>query len=101
MAGKTATLAVVLMFSSVVLCYKPVIIVHGILDHASDLNNLANFIRSAHPGTNVTLIPIFEEVKSFEPLWKQINGYAAKARPVMNQAHDGVHIIGFSQGKGL
>jgi len=80
------------------LCYKPVVIVHGILDHASDLNDLANFIRFAHPGTNVTLVDIFEEMRSFEPMWRQIEGYKAKIRPVMEQAQDGVHIIGFSQG---
>lgn len=80
------------------LCYKPVIIIHGILDHAFDLNDLANFIRTSHPGTNVTLIDIFDEFKSFKPLWEQIEGFTEKARPVMQQASDGVHVIGFSQG---
>ncbi|XP_031554332.1 lysosomal thioesterase PPT2-A-like [Actinia tenebrosa] len=78
--------------------YKPVIIIHGILDHARDLNDLAEFIKAAHPGTNISLINIFEEQRSFVPLWSQINGYRDKIRPIMQQAEDGVHIIGFSQG---
>ena len=79
-------------------CFKPVIIVHGILDHASDMEDLASFITQAHPGTNITLISLFEEVDSFKPLWMQVSAMREKIRPVMQEAKDGVHIIGFSQG---
>lgn len=78
--------------------YKPVIIIHGILDHASDLDDLAGLIKTAHPGTNISLINIFEERESFAPLWEQVSGYQEKVRPIMQQAKDGLHIIGFSQG---
>ena len=81
-----------------VLCYKPVIIIHGILDKAKDMEGLAEFIREAHPGTNVTIIDMFTEVDSFAPLWTQVYGMGAKIRPIMQQAKTGVHIIGFSQG---
>ena len=81
-----------------VLCFKPVIIVHGILDHASDMEDLASFITQAHPGTNITLIKLFEEGESFKPLWMQVSAMTEKMRPVMQQAENGVHIIGFSQG---
>jgi len=79
-------------------CFKPVIIVHGILDHASDMKDLASFITKAHPGTNITLISLFEEVDSFKPMWMQVSAMREKIRPVMQEAKDGVHIIGFSQG---
>ena len=79
-------------------CYKPVIIVHGILDHASDLKDLASFITQAHPGTNITLIKLYEELDSFAPLWTQVSAMTEKIRAVMQYAKDGVHIIGFSQG---
>lgn len=79
-------------------CYKPVIIVHGILDHASDLEDLASFITQAHPGTNITLIKLYEELDSFAPLWTQVSAMTEKIRAVMQYAKDGVHIIGFSQG---
>ena len=79
-------------------CYKPVIILHGILDHASDMEDLASFITQAHPGTNITLIKLYEELESFTPLWKQVPAITERIRPVMQSAKDGVHIIGFSQG---
>lgn len=81
-----------------IFCFKPVIIVHGILDRASDMEDLASFITEAHPGTNITLISLFEEVDSFKPLWMQVSTMREKIRPVMQEAKDGVHIIGFSQG---
>ena len=77
------------------------IIVHGILDHASDMEDLASFITQAHPGTNITLIKLFEELDSFKPMWMQVTAMTEKIRPVMREAKDGVHIIGFSQGNGL
>lgn len=79
-------------------CYKPVIILHGILDRASDMEDLASFITQAHPGTNITLIRLYEELESFTPLWKQVPAITERIRPVMQSAKDGVHIIGFSQG---
>lgn len=81
-----------------IFCFKSVIIVHGILDRASDMEDLASFITEAHPGTNITLISLFEEVDSFKPLWMQVSTMREKIRPVMQEAKDGVHIIGFSQG---
>jgi len=75
-----------------------VIIIHGILDHASDMGDLATFITQAHPGTNITLIKLYEELQSFTPLWKQVPNMTEVVRSVMREAKDGVHIIGFSQG---
>lgn len=93
-------LCIALLFLSLTktFCFKPVIIVHGILDHASDMEDLASLITQAHPGTNITLISLFEEVDSFKPLWMQVPAMREKIRPVMQEAKDGVHIIGFSQG---
>lgn len=90
--------ALLFLFISKSVCFKPVIIVHGILDHASDMKDLASFITQAHPGTNITLIKLFEERDSFKPLWMQVSAMTEKIRPVMQDAKYGVHIIGFSQG---
>jgi len=62
------------------------------------MEDLASFITQAHPGTNITLIKLYEELESFAPLWKQVSAMTEKIRPVMQGAKDGVHIIGFSQG---
>ncbi|KAL9983054.1 hypothetical protein ACROYT_G005178 [Oculina patagonica] len=62
------------------------------------MEDLASFITEAHPGTNITLIKLFEEAESFKPLWMQVSAMTEKIRPVMQEAENGVHIIGFSQG---
>ncbi|CAH3153500.1 unnamed protein product [Pocillopora meandrina] len=90
--------ALLLTFLARSFCFKPVIIVHGILDHASDMKDLASFITQAHPGTNITLIKLFEELDSFKPMWMQVSAISEKVREVMQEAKEGVHIIGFSQG---
>ena len=89
---------VMFLFVSKSFCYKPVIIIHGILDHASDMGDLATFITQAHPGTKITLIKLYEELESFTPLWKQVPNMTEVVRSVMREAKDAVHIIGFSQG---
>ena len=86
------------LFVAEIRCYKPIIIVHGILDQASDMKDLAAFITEAHPGTNVSLIDLFEGVDSLKPLWTQVSDMTERMRPIMQNAKDGVHIIGFSQG---
>lgn len=62
------------------------------------MEGLARFITESHPATNITLIALYEEIESFTPLWTQVYGMREKIRPIMEQAKDGVHIIGFSQG---
>ena len=62
------------------------------------MEDLAGFIRKAHPGTNITLVTFYEEIESFTALWTQVHGVGKEIRPVIQQAKDGVHIIGFSQG---
>lgn len=63
------------------------------------MEDLAGFIRKAHPGTNITIVDMYEEIESLTTaLWTQVHGMGEEIRPVMQQAKDGVHIIGFSQG---
>lgn len=78
--------------------YKPVIIVHGLFDSSGDFINLQRFINESHPGTNVTIIDLFDRCKSLEPMWKQVEGFKAAIYPIMQNAADGVHFICYSQG---
>jgi palmitoyl-protein thioesterase len=82
-----------------VLSYKPVVIIHGILDTAASMNDLKLMIEKAHPSTNVTVIKLYPEVESiFTPMWDQINGVSEVLEEIMAQSKDGIHLIGFSQG---
>ena len=79
--------------------YKPVVMIHGILDNASSLNDLKSMIEKAHPGTNVTLLNLFPEVESIiTPMWKQIDEVSEVLKEIMAQSKDGIHLIGHSQG---
>lgn len=79
--------------------YKPVVIIHGILDTAASLNDLKSMIEKAHTGTNVTVVKLYPEVESiFVPMWDQIDGVSDVLEKIMAQSKDGIHLIGFSQG---
>ncbi|TMS18593.1 40S ribosomal protein S5 [Larimichthys crocea] len=81
-----------------VVAYKPVIIVHGLFDSSGDFINLQRFINESHPGTNVTVIDLFDRSASLEPMWTQVEGFKAAIYPIMQNAADGVHFICYSQG---
>ncbi|KAM4539592.1 lysosomal thioesterase PPT2 [Odontesthes bonariensis] len=78
--------------------YKPVIIVHGLFDSSGDFINLQRFINESHPGTNVTVIDLFDRSASLQPMWKQVEGFKAAIYPIMQNAAGGVHFICYSQG---
>ncbi|XP_026205795.1 lysosomal thioesterase PPT2b isoform X1 [Anabas testudineus] len=81
-----------------VVAYKPVIIVHGLFDSSGDFKNLQRFINESHPGTNVTVIDLFDRSASLQPMWKQVEGFKDAVYPIMQNAADGVHFICYSQG---
>ncbi|KAL6473781.1 hypothetical protein MHYP_G00173420 [Metynnis hypsauchen] len=76
----------------------PVIIVHGLFDSSADFTNLNRFINQSHPGTNVSVIDLFDRSASLQPLWKQVEGFKEAIYPIMQNAADGVHLICYSQG---
>ncbi|XP_030638877.1 lysosomal thioesterase PPT2-like [Chanos chanos] len=78
--------------------YRPVIIVHGILDSPKQLSGLARFIAKSHPGTEVIPVNMFNYLASFKRLWKQVESIKRFVYPIMQKAKDGVHLICFSQG---
>ncbi|KAK5883499.1 hypothetical protein CesoFtcFv8_019824 [Champsocephalus esox] len=78
--------------------YKPVIIVHGLFDSSGDFKDLKRFINESHPGTNVSVIDLFDRSASLQPMWKQVEGFKEAIHPIMQNAEDGVHFICYSQG---
>ncbi|TNN61851.1 Lysosomal thioesterase PPT2-A [Liparis tanakae] len=78
--------------------YKPVVIVHGLFDSSGDFIHLQQFINESHPGTNVTVIDLFDGSSSLQPMWKQVEGFKLAIYPILKNAEDGVHFICYSQG---
>ncbi|XP_053908067.1 lysosomal thioesterase PPT2 isoform X3 [Cuculus canorus] len=78
--------------------YRPVVIIHGLFDSPSDFRHLRAFINESHPGTEVTVLDLFDRGASLRPLWLQVEGFRRALAPIMANAADGVHLLGYSQG---
>ncbi|KAB5565322.1 hypothetical protein PHYPO_G00239980 [Pangasianodon hypophthalmus] len=97
----SSVLVCCLLLCSVCVCvlgYKPVIVIHGLFDTSADFINLKRYINQSHPGTNVSVIDLFDRTASLEPLWKQVEGFKEAIYPIMQNAADGVHLLCYSQG---
>ncbi|XP_062842007.1 lysosomal thioesterase PPT2 [Trichomycterus rosablanca] len=57
-----------------------------------------SLIFQSHPGTNVSVIDLFDRTASLEPLWKQVEGFKEAIYPIMQNAAEGVHLLCYSQG---
>ncbi|XP_059693319.1 lysosomal thioesterase PPT2 [Haemorhous mexicanus] len=55
--------------------FRPVVIVHGLFDSPSDFRHLRQFINESHPGTEVTVLDLFDRGASLRPLWLQVAGF--------------------------
>uniref|UniRef100_A0A8C5N0Z4 palmitoyl-CoA hydrolase n=1 Tax=Leptobrachium leishanense TaxID=445787 RepID=A0A8C5N0Z4_9ANUR len=79
--------------------YKPIIVIHGLFDSSANFKNLLAYINKSHPGTNVTVVDLFDSRQSLDPLWKQVQGFREAIYPIMqNAGSDGVHLLCYSQG---
>ncbi|PIO40144.1 hypothetical protein AB205_0211480 [Aquarana catesbeiana] len=79
--------------------YKPVIMVHGLFDSSASFKQLVEFINESHPGTNISVIDLFDHKASLQPLWKQVMGFREAIYPIMqNAGSEGVHLLCYSQG---
>ncbi|XP_003383295.1 PREDICTED: lysosomal thioesterase PPT2-A-like [Amphimedon queenslandica] len=93
-------LAVFVLFSSVrhSVSYRPVIVMHGVLAGASDMDSFVSMIKTAHPGTEVTDISDYNDANSLVNMNDQVKGVYSKMKPVMDAAKDGVNLVCYSQG---
>ncbi|NWV40080.1 PPT2 thioesterase, partial [Grantiella picta] len=78
--------------------FRPVVVVHGLFDSPSDFRHLRAFINQSHPGTEVTVLDLFDRGASLRPLWLQVEGFREALLPIMANAARGVHLLGYSQG---
>uniref|UniRef100_A0A8B9G676 Lysosomal thioesterase PPT2 n=1 Tax=Amazona collaria TaxID=241587 RepID=A0A8B9G676_9PSIT len=98
MVGSAVLLA--LLWGGLGGAHRPVVIVHGLFDSAGDFGSLRAFINESHPGTDVTVLDLFDRGASLRPLWVQVEGFRRALEPIMANAADGVHLVGYSQGRG-
>lgn len=92
------TFVIVFLISVGVSCYKPVVLLHGVLSDHENMEVLAGFITSAHPGTEIHNIALYENKSSVDtPLSIQLQGIVEKMKPVLTDPN-GVHLVCHSQG---
>ncbi|KAL7986428.1 hypothetical protein Chor_011594 [Crotalus horridus] len=92
-----AAFCLTFLFLTFAASYKPVIVVHGLFDSPSDFQILLNFINETHPGTNVSVVDLFDRTESLKSLWMQVEGFRQVIYPIMQNAVDGVHLYCYSQ----
>ncbi|XP_051812418.1 lysosomal thioesterase PPT2-A-like [Acanthochromis polyacanthus] len=78
--------------------YKPVIIVHGLFEGPRHYRTFSQYIRKAHPDTQVTTISLYNHAASIKPLWMQVKGFMKALTSIMNKSPDGIHLLCYSQG---
>ncbi|KAM6910490.1 lysosomal thioesterase PPT2-like [Xenentodon cancila] len=78
--------------------YKPVLIVHGIFNEPKDFKTLIRFIKKVHPGTEVQVVNLYNNLNSLMPMWRQVLDVGKVISNIMSKFPNGVHLLGFSQG---
>ncbi|KAG7475056.1 lysosomal thioesterase PPT2-A-like [Solea senegalensis] len=90
-----------LLLLLVALCaegYRPVVIVHGLFDGPKQFETLSVYINKVHPGTEVRVIDLYNNMSSLKPMWRQVTDFRKAIDSIMTNAPDGIHLICFSQG---
>jgi palmitoyl-protein thioesterase len=91
--------ATILSHSIQTINYRPVVLMHGIVASASDMDELAGWLRTSFPGIYVVSIEIGNGVEDsfLWPLDKQVEHFYGQIR---NDTHlqQGFNMLGFSQG---
>ncbi len=92
-------LSTILSSSIQTITYRPVVLMHGIIASASDMDELAGWLRTSFPGIYVVSIEIGngDEDSFLWPLDKQVEHFCGKVHGDVNLQH-GFNMLGFSQG---
>ncbi|XP_037083060.1 lysosomal thioesterase PPT2 homolog [Pollicipes pollicipes] len=78
--------------------YKMVFMIHGVMSDKGSLDFLSEYIKQAHPGTEIHNMNLFAHYYSLEPIWKQVKGFKAEMEKLLNNQTEEVHLIAHSQG---
>ncbi|XP_050685480.1 lysosomal thioesterase PPT2 homolog isoform X2 [Leptidea sinapis] len=89
---------VVVLFISPNLCYKPVVLIHGIMTGSGSMEMISRRIQEKHPGTKVYNVNRFESWSSLETMWHQVLEIGQDVANISSQYPDGINLIGYSQG---
>ncbi|KAE8746799.1 hypothetical protein FOCC_FOCC006547 [Frankliniella occidentalis] len=87
-----------LTFLSWAHCYKPVVLIHGVMTGKLSMLPIAERIAQLHPGTSIYITDRFSGWSSLEPMWHQVEEMGADLLAISADHPEGIHLIGYSQG---
>nr|CAI5845340.1 unnamed protein product [Callosobruchus analis] len=88
----------ILFNSFVVLAYKPVILLHGIMTGFESMELIKSRIEEKHPGTIIYNIERFGGWSSLDNMWYQVAQLTDNLKNITENHPEGVNFVGYSQG---
>nr|CAH7738590.1 unnamed protein product [Callosobruchus chinensis] len=95
---KMKHLLFILLNSLIVLGYKPVILLHGIMTGFESMELIKSRIEEKHPGTIVYNIERFGGWSSLDNMWYQVAQLTDNLKNITEKHPEGVNFVGYSQG---
>ncbi|XP_028178708.1 lysosomal thioesterase PPT2 homolog [Ostrinia nubilalis] len=88
----------ILLLAYQILCYKPVVLIHGIMTGSGSMEMISHRIQEKHPGTIVYNVNRFESWSSLETMWHQVLEIGLDVANISSRHPEGINLIGYSQG---
>ncbi|KAM3962719.1 palmitoyl-protein thioesterase 2 [Aphomia sociella] len=79
-------------------CYKPVVLIHGIMTGSNSMEMILHRIKEKHPGTIIYNVNRFESWSSLETMWHQVLEIGLDLANITAKHPEGINLIGYSQG---
>ncbi|CAB3231434.1 unnamed protein product [Arctia plantaginis] len=80
------------------MCYKPVVLIHGVMTGSASMEIIKLRIQEKHPGTIVYNVNRFESWSSLETMWHQVLEIGNDIVKISASHPEGINLIGYSQG---
>lgn len=91
------TLSILICFYGV-FSYRPVVLVHGILNGPTEFNDFLKILETYHPGTETVVIDAYNDFQSFDNMWLQLHDISNIILNKTSHFTDGYNLLCFSQG---
>ena len=68
--------------------YRPIILMHGILDNAASLSSLVQRIQQVHPATAILNVDLFDDLDSITRMWSQVKVVEGAGSTLHGEQHN-------------
>ncbi|KAF2896367.1 hypothetical protein ILUMI_09806 [Ignelater luminosus] len=88
----------IIISSSLVYSYRPVVLLHGIMTGSDSMELIKDRIEEMHPGTIVYNTNRFSGWSSLESMWYQVQQLGNDLINITEKHPEGINLLGYSQG---